>query len=155
MAERYYVDPLRDNEYHVLDGDTVKVVLDRGHQDFKRVSLRLLGLDTPENKNTRLGGPLEKKAGIAVGLVVERWIKERKDTHQLYHTSERKPKYSGRTVGRLFAGWPTFAPGGPECLNDYLLEQEVCRPYMGGTKIPWTEDQLNAIIVRAQAILAE
>lgn len=154
MAERYFVDPLLDNTYRVIDGDTVAVVLDRGWQGTKGVSLRLLGLDTPENKNTKLGGPLEKQAGVAVGLVVERWLGQRKATCQLYHTSERKPKYAGRTVGRLFAGWPTFTEAGPECLNDYLLEQELCRPYMGGTKQPWTEEQLQAIIVRAQAILA-
>lgn len=43
----------------VTDGDTIKVIIDRGFGDFSTRNIRLKGLDTPESKTKNL---LEKKS---------------------------------------------------------------------------------------------
>jgi endonuclease YncB( thermonuclease family) len=154
-----FVDPIKHDSIRVIDGDTVAVILDKGYGDSKVIHARLYGLDTPENKKTRLGGELEKEAGNRVGLVVSEWFGRHKYTHQLYHSSETKPKYAGRTIGRIFAGWPflfgddSSSMSGYLCLNDYLLDKGLARPYLGKKKEPWPEAELEQIIARCKEIL--
>ena len=57
-------------------------------------------------------------------------------------------------MGRLIAGWPAHSEA-DDCLNDYLLAEGLARPYQGGTKHPWTREQLDSIIAKAKAILGE
>lgn len=146
-----FVDPIKATV--VIDGDTVRCFLDRGWREDKRVDLRLFGLDTPEAKKTRAGGELEKRAGKLVGRVVQCWLHTRSDK-QLYHTSDAKPKYEGRTIGRLIAGWPTHTDT-DDCLNEYLLRMELCSVYAGKKREPWPHDELELIIARAEKLLAE
>lgn len=146
---RHFVDPIQLTR--VIDGDTVECKLDRGWKESKVVSLRLAGINTPESKATKTGGQVEKATGMLVGFVVAKWIRERIGT-QLYHTSDERPKFHGRTVGRLIAGWPKHDET-DDCLNDYLLLNKLGRPYAGGTRSPWTEAELAGITARAREIL--
>lgn len=149
----HFVDALKNNTTRVIDGDTVEVYLDRGWKEAKTVAMRVYGIDTPENKKTKSGGELEKKAGILVGQVVELWIAKRIGTHQLYHVSTAKPKYAFRTIGRLVSGWPHF-DGTDDDLTDYLLGHQLGKPYQGKKKEPWTEEELATIVAKAEELLA-
>ena len=145
MLEPRFRDSLKDNTYRVIDGDTVEVLLDRGWQETKLTALRLYGIDTPESSTRQ--NPLERAAGKLVSQVVSLWMSNN-DVEQLFASSESKPKYEGRTIGRLWSG--TFANE----LSAYLIAQGLCRAYMGKHKDPWTDDELIGISERATAILS-
>jgi micrococcal nuclease len=132
--------PLKNNTYRVIDGDTVEVVLDRGFFDQMTTSLRLGGLNAPESRTRRA---LEKKAGLLVKQVVIAWLEGRKDSH-LYATSDQKPKYARRTIGRIWAN------NNSNCLNDYLLKLEIVKVYNGGTREKFTDEELGSIIERCE-----
>lgn len=148
----HFVDSLKDNRYRVIDGDTVEVTLDRGWKEVKVVSARIYGIDTPENKRTKAGGELEKKAGDLVRQVVEKWLADHSGK-QIYHASMSRPKYAFRTIARLSAGYPHF-DGSDNDLSDYLLHNGLGKPYKGKAKEPWKVVELEAIIARSEEILA-
>ena len=84
---------------------------------------------------------------------MEKWLKD--NAHdgyapiQLYASSEERPKYANRIVGRLWVG--ELAAGG-DCLNDTLLEWDMVKPYQGG-KRHFTDEELKAICEEAEAFL--
>jgi endonuclease YncB( thermonuclease family) len=135
--------------WEVIDGDTVKCLIDRGWNDRKVTYLRLDGVDTPE---VRTRDVLHKEAGNAAKAVAEHWIVELdKASGAFYASSDEKPKFYGRTVGRLFCvmdGMKVF-----DTLNSYLLSVKVAKPYEGG-KREWTEAELTAVIKAAGELLA-
>jgi len=139
-AEPRFRDPLKKNRYRVIDGDTVEVEIDRGHNDAKVLSIRILGTDAPESNTRR--NPLEREAGKLVTKVVEQWMLDRIET-RLYASSEVRPKYAGRTIGRI---WPEGGLAEGDELSAFLLEGGFVRPYDGGTRDPWPDDHLHAII---------
>lgn len=137
--------PVKDNTYRVIDGDSVEVLLDRGWHDTKLTSLRVNGVDAPESTTRK--NLLERAAGRLVTQVTKLWF----DTHegkQLYASSDEKPKYEGRTIGRIWAG------STDNCLNDWLLEQGVVKPYEGGSR-EWLTEELKDIVEKAQTLLGE
>ncbi len=137
MSGPLFAFPLKDNTYRIIDGDTVEVLLDRGWRCTKLTSIRLIGLDTPECRTRRA---LEKQAGLLAKELVVCWFNSRKDKQHFYATSDAKPKYAGRTVGRIWAG------DASDCLNDYMLNLKVAKPYMGGRKEKFTDEELNVVI---------
>jgi len=55
--------------YEVVDGDTLKATLDLGYECYKTVTIRLLGVDTPELKSNN---PLERDAaGLAKSVLIK------------------------------------------------------------------------------------
>jgi micrococcal nuclease len=128
--------PFKDNTYRIIDGDTVAITLDRGWNCTKETSLRLYGLDTPESRTRRLH---EKRAGLLIKELVVLWFKNREHKY-FYGTSDARPKYAKRTVGRIWAGDIS------DCLNDYILNLKVAKPYTGGTKEKFTEEEIDVII---------
>lgn len=146
MTKSLFIFPLRDNWHETIDGDTVKVEIDRGWSDRKSTSLRLAGLNAPEKRTSRA---LEKSAALLVTDLVKKWLADRQGK-LFYATSDEKPKFDGRTIGRLYAEDPTYeGPGllqGVDCLNAYLLGLKVVKPYDGGTRVPFTDEELNEII---------
>lgn len=135
--------PLKSNECEVVDGDTIKVMLDRGFNDYKWISLRFLGLNAPETRTRRT---LEKQAGLLVKEIVSKWIEARKEV-QLFATSEEKPKFAGRMIGKL---WGTSEE--EDCLNAFLLELGVVKTYSGGPR-GFTDEELGIIISKATAYI--
>lgn len=136
--------PIKDNEHRVVDGDTVVVVMDRGWGDRKKTALRLNGLDAPESRTRK--NLLERQAGKLVTKVVLKWFEDHAKA-QLYASSDAKPKYAGRTVGRI------WAVSARNCLNTYLVEEGLVREYYGGKKGFWGQRILKGIIKKAEAIL--
>lgn len=61
MTEPAFRYPLKDNTYRVIDGDTVSVLIDRGWGDWRKVSVRILGVDAPESRTRK--NLLEREAG--------------------------------------------------------------------------------------------
>lgn len=128
-------------DFAVYDGDTVRCVIDLGWDMLKRFSCRIAGIDTPE---IRTRNALHKQAGLAVTGVVTAWCKANPG---LMFASTARDKYAGRAVGHL------FPYGQPEhTLANWLLARHLARPYEGGRKPEWEEDELRAIIKRCVAI---
>lgn len=143
MSTPEFFYPVKNNRYRVIDGDTVEVTLDRGWNDTKLTALRILGIDTPESNTRR--DLLEREAGQLVTKVVEAWFA--KQTAQLYASSEKKPKFFGRTIGRIWAGTIDNE------ISAYLSEKGLVADYHGGTKVPWTKEKLELIIESARLLL--
>ena len=135
--------PVKDNTYRIIDGDTVSCILDKGFGDTKKVSIRLIGLNAPESRTRRA---LEKEAGLLVKRVVVQWFDGHKDK-QLYATSEAKPKYAGRAVGKIWADSEE-----EHCLNTYLLEKGLVKAYLGG-KRGFTDEELATIVSKCLDVL--
>jgi endonuclease YncB( thermonuclease family) len=139
--------PLKNNTYRVVDGDTVEVELDRGWWSSKTVMLRLVGLDAPETFRPK--SELEREAGTLVKELVYRWLKAKVDDGaQLWATSEKRPKYAKRGIGRIMVG----SNGSGADLCAYLLEAGVVKAYQGKTR-SWEESELQEILENAQRIL--
>jgi len=142
-----FCNPLKDNTYRVIDCDTVEVLLDRGWQETKLTALRILGTDAPES--TTRQDLLEREAGKLVAKVTEKWMASHGGA-MFYASSEVRPKYSGRTIGRI---WPE---GGLETGNElsaFLLAGGFVRAYYGTKREDWSAEELNPIIAKAKAYL--
>jgi endonuclease YncB( thermonuclease family) len=124
--------PLQD--YTVIDGDTIAVVLDMGWDVSINQSCRLLGIDAPEKSTA---------AGKAVKQVVINKLAEEKD---ITVESVERDKYAGRFVGRVWLG--------NESLNQWLLDNQLVRAYDGGKKQLWALEDLDAISHRCLVMLS-
>lgn len=139
----YKIDSIKS----VYDGDTVKVILDRGFGDFKHISVRIYGVDTPEKR-----GP-QAETGKLVQQVLNRKIQYLiAKGYNFYMVTIAKDKYAGRIVGDIF--WRD-GPGLERCVSDYILEHKLGKPYLGGKKEEWTEEQLQAIRNTCERLLRE
>jgi micrococcal nuclease len=125
--------PLQD--YTVIDGDTISVVLDLGWDVSINQSCRLLGIDAPEKSTA---------AGKAVKQVVINKLTDEKD---ITIESIERDKYAGRFVGRCWLG--------SDSLNQWILDNQLAKAYDGGKKQPWTQDELDAIAHRCLAFLSQ
>ena len=147
MPEPKFRWPLKDNQYRVIDGDTVEVLIDKGFRDRKEVSIRLLGVDAPEAKTRK--NLLERKAGKLVTRVVRKWMLDNLDPGgTIFVSSESKPKFAERTIGRI---WIDSLEQGE--LSDFLLIEGFVRPYLGGKKEEWDKDLLDRIISKSVSYL--
>ena len=112
----------------VLDGDTIDVTIDLGFDLYKKESVRVAGVDTPE-KRTR---DLEEKA---LGLDATYWLKKKlEDTisgeDELTIRTELvggMGKY-GRLLGWLYIGEDNVS------LNEQMITEGYAWEYDGGTK---------------------
>ena len=138
----------------VIDGDTVSVCIRYGSK-FKKVRLRVDGVDTPE---VRTKSELEKTAGFATSRVVARYcnpsafffpkkpgrpvFRRLVSSHLVVNVHIIKPdKFGDRWVGSI------KSPHSSETLSEYLLKHRLAHKYDGRTKkTPWLPDELNAII---------
>ena len=139
-----FIYPVKDNTHRIIDGDTIELMIDRGFSDTKKISLRLIGLNAPESRTRRA---LEKEAGLVVKSIVTKWIEDHIDK-QFFATSEAKPKYAGRAVGKIWADSET-----ENCLNTHLLSLGVVKVYVGG-KRNFTDEELNLIISKGNEFLS-
>ncbi len=116
----------------IYDGDTVKIIVLFGDTPV-RLSLRILGVDTPEIKNGEGRLPEEHVSAVKV----------RDYMRSLFPKSIAKicirdwDKYGGRVLGELF-----LETG--ENVSEILIHQGWARPYRGEKKRPWTLEELTA-----------
>lgn len=80
--------------YRVINGDTVEVLIDRGFHDYKRMDIRLLGVDAPE-----LIIPEQKESALIAKAHAEKVLSE--DTNWLLKTKEIDEH--GRWFGIIWA----------------------------------------------------
>lgn len=119
--------------YHVLevlsvhDGDTCTLLLDLGFDIHRIVTVRLQGLDAPEVRGQ------SREAGLRVKALVHGWLAGR----QLELLSASLDKY-GRVLGDLYDK--------DESLCAFLLESGLVKPYAGGERPTWTQDDFDAIL---------
>jgi len=116
----------------IYDGDTVKIIVLFGDVPV-RLSLRILGIDTPEIKHGEGRLPEEHVSAIKV----------RDYMRSLFPKSIAKicirdwDKYGGRVLGELF-----LETG--ENVAEILIHGGWARPYRGEKKRPWTLEELTA-----------
>lgn len=104
----------------VIDGDTQELDIDLGFRIGIRVTVRLLGIDTPERGQD----------GAATATAAARhWWEAQPDYRALVWT-EKVPEKFGRWLA-----WVEPTNGG-ESLNDYLVRSGLAVSYFGGKKSP-------------------
>lgn len=125
--------PLLFAGYRVVDGDSAWYVLDMGEGMFSLQSFRYSDIDTPE---------LRTAAGKQVRDVSNDW-----HSHNIEHMRAESSELDkfGRSLGTPH--------NGHERLSQLLLDKQLARPYTGGRRQKWPEQQLDAIERRASQYL--
>lgn len=119
------------------DGDTVTLLCLMGGVPA-RITLRILGVDAPERRGR---GEAERNAAAAVRNVVEALVLNKILTVQITGVD----KY-GRALGDLELGDGTF-------LSKFLLHRGLARAYDGGSRRPFSPEELAAIVASAKSSL--
>ena len=104
----------------VVDGDTIDAQVDLGFDTFKKVRIRLVGLNAPESRTRDLA---EKEKGLAAKARVKELLKQNKNKFILH--SQGVGKF-GRCLGEIFLG--------ESKLNDILINEGHAVPYYGGKR---------------------
>ena len=126
----------------VIDGDTVEGYADMGFYVKRLVSVRLIGVNTPEKRGR------EKAAGLVVRDFVNDWVIENKRNLEL--VSKEVDKF-GRVLGDLVvvsveSDTPGFKVTTTNSLSVTLLNKKIAKPYKGGKRVPFTQKELDAIV---------
>ena len=109
----------------VVDGDTVDATVDLGFDTWKKVRIRLVGINTPESRTRDLE---EKKLGLAAKKRLhEILIKDSKTPGIFKLKSHGVGKY-GRCLGEL------FVEGLKESVNKTLISEGHGVEYFGGKR---------------------
>ena len=142
MAEVYELFTCPVKSYRVVDGDTVKCVLDLGYAVFHETSVRIIGIDTPEARGK------EKIAGLPVKELLTRWLAG----HTLLVRSDKWGKYAKRTLGDVF--WEDV-DGGKHYVSEFILEHELGKPYHGEKRTDFDGMELALIAEQCQEVAQE
>ena len=156
--------PLKDQlylynvaDYEVIDGDTVRVLIDLGFGTYlgkesnKRTwySVRIVGIDTPEKR-----GAQHRAAGKAVTKVVKNLLGMLSGTGQpLYVKSIKRDKFGGRVVGDI--RWDGSDDKGVVSLSEWLMANKLAKVYDGGRKQIWSDDELTEVEAQSERLLEE
>lgn len=97
----------------VVDGDTIRVVIDLGWNVRLQEDIRLSRVNAPESRGR------ESEAGKFVTQQVVGWLGERllKDPKLIVHSKNFTSGKFGRAIADIWANG--------ECLNDYLLDSKL------------------------------
>jgi|TARA_B100000768_G_scaffold177026_1_gene190630 micrococcal nuclease len=104
----------------VVDGDTIDATIDLGFDTWKKIRIRLVGMNAPESR-TR---DLEEKAR---GLAAKAFLKDilsKHDNDFILH-SQGVGKY-GRCLGNIFLG--------EKNVNDLMITEGHAVEYQGGKR---------------------
>lgn len=101
----------------VVDGDTLRLVIDLGCDVTTRMTVRLAGVDTPE---------LGTVDGATAKTLATEWVSQATGL-TLATLKDKREKY-GRYLGVL------MRTGDDESLNSYLLRVGYATPYTGGSR---------------------
>lgn len=127
-------------EYTVIDGDTIRCMLDMGFGIYKRVDVRITDINTPEVRGS------EKVAGIPVAEVLKIWL-SRYDIEDMEVLSIERGKYAGRIIGDLLVK-NVFG----ETVSSFLRSAGLAQAY-GSPK--FTEHELIDIKEYAEKLIEE
>jgi micrococcal nuclease len=121
----------------IKDGDTVDAIYAVGDDIYKRVSIRIAGVDTPE-KGWRAGCAVEREKGEKASSWTKRLLQPLVGLRPVAYAricDVRRDKYAGRRVARLEI---RKAKDGPWVdVGASLVAAGLARPYDGGTKPSW------------------
>ena len=104
----------------VVDGDTMDARVDLGFDTYKKIRIRLVGINTPESRTRDLE---EKKRGLAAKQFVVDSLAKHKNKFTLH--SHGVGKY-GRCLGEIYIG--------DSNLNDQLIQEGHATSYDGGKR---------------------
>ena len=113
-------------EYHakldrVVDGDTVDAMVDLGFSVWKKVRIRLNGINAPESRTRDLD---EKKKGLAAKARLQELLKENGNVFRLYSHGVGK---FGRCLGTIYTSHSLP-------VNRILIEEGHGVEYHGGKR---------------------
>lgn len=120
----------------IVDGDTVIADVDLGFDIWKRVNIRLYGINTPETRTRDL---VEKEKGLEAKKVLTELIEA--NNNEFILESKGVDKY-GRSLGIIWAGHMEIKPWHDSretrsvkiSVNDYLLNEGYAEEYFGGKR---------------------
>ena len=104
----------------VVDGDTIDARVDLGFDTFKKIRIRLVGINAPESRTRDLE---EKERGLAAKARVKQLMSENKNKFVLH--SQGVGKF-GRCLGEIYLG--------DSKLNDILINEGHAVAYYGGKR---------------------
>ena len=109
----------------VYDGDTLKMQDKDLKAPFDKISLRILGIDTPEIKRSKCKSATAKAKEKQMGLKVKQRVQEL--LKQPYTIEFIKwDKFGGRVLGNVYIG--------NELLSDILIKEKLGIAYFGKKK---------------------
>lgn len=114
----------RDNVCY--DGDTCYVLAPSLPEPLQKMSVRILGIDTPEIR----GDCDEEKALAKQGRVVAN--REFRSAETIEFRDLKWDKYGGRVLSNVYLDG--------ELYSQKLIDVGLARPYDGGTKEAWCND---------------
>ena len=104
----------------VVDGDTIDALVDLGFDTWKKVRIRMMGMNAPESRTRDLE---EKARGLAAKSFVVDMFEKHNNVFIL--ESQGVGKY-GRCLGNIFFG--------DQNLNDLLITEGHAVAYHGGKR---------------------
>lgn len=132
----FYYRPYRVADWRAVDGDTIHLWIDLGEKIYLHRIMRLDGIDVPE---TRSSNEVERAAAQFVTAKVADWLRTVKEGDaSCYVVSNVKPDKFGRMLGDITVLGASLA--------GYLLGNGYARHYSGGTRAPWTTEELKKIL---------
>jgi len=102
----------------VIDGDTIDALIDLGFNTWKRIRIRLYGIDAWES---RTRNPKEKEKGLAAK---NRLIELLKDNNNKFTVVSHGTGKYGRCLGEIFTNPDT------QSLNNILLKEGHAQKYV-------------------------
>jgi endonuclease YncB( thermonuclease family) len=112
----------------VIDGDTVEIAVDFLPKPLPpKLSIRVLGIDTPEKAPRALCDAEAEKAKLASAFT-KKAVAEAKEVDIVI---VKWDKYGGRVLGDVFLDQKSLA--------EMLIAAELARPYKGDAKTSWCE----------------
>lgn len=122
--------------YCVIDGDTVRVLMDLGEGEYRFRLLRLDGINTAE---TRTSNAREKDIGLRTKALLIDYLAQLEPS-DLIIVSNEKAKFYGRVIGDIHkASDPSFS------LANWLIENQLGLPYNGEARAGFTDADLDLI----------
>lgn len=131
----------------VYDGDTVTIVFYRNNVPVK-YPFRMLGYDAPEIKPKKIS-PF-RQLEIEAAQIARQQLIDRLGNQLVWLRFSKEEKY-GRLMGEIFLpnpNDPNHFEGTEENINQWMINHNYGKPYQGGQKIAFTEDELRRLISR-------
>ena len=120
----------------VVDGDTIDAMVDLGFSTFKKVRIRMHGINAPESRTRDLE---EKKAGLFAKKVVLHYLPE--GSKQVLRTHKDKVGKYGRVLGEfvMYDG----EQDRQTTINEFMIRHRIGVEYSGKSKEEIKQQQLD------------
>lgn len=100
----------------VVDGDTIEATVDLGFSIFHNITIRLLGINSPETRTKDLE---EKARGLEAKDFLRIYMDDNRDAYMVVHSSELDS--FGRSLGEIYVDG--------ENLSELMLREGHAVPY--------------------------